>query len=54
LKWAQGLAAELESGRLITRDGDGHTGFKVGNSCVDDAVEGWLLEGTPPKPDLMC
>jgi pimeloyl-ACP methyl ester carboxylesterase len=54
LKWAQGLAAELESGRLITRDGDGHTGFKVGNSCVDDAVEGWLLEGTPPTPDLMC
>jgi pimeloyl-ACP methyl ester carboxylesterase len=54
LKWAQGLAAQLESARLITRDGDGHTAFKVGNSCVDDAVERWLLEGTPPKQNLMC
>jgi hypothetical protein len=25
-----------------------------GNSCVDDAVESWLIEGTAPKPDLKC
>lgn len=54
LVWAQALAKQLESGQLITRDGDGHTGFHKGNSCVDDAVEGWLIDGKDPKPDLMC
>jgi pimeloyl-ACP methyl ester carboxylesterase len=54
LKWAQGLAAQLESGQLITRDGDGHTAFMRGNSCVDEAVESWLIEGAVPEPDLKC
>jgi len=54
LAWAQGLASQLDSGTLITRDGDGHTGFMQGNSCVDDAVEGWLVAGRQPKPDLKC
>lgn len=52
--WARALANQLESGQLITRDGDGHTGFQRGNSCVDDAVEQWLIDGTVPKPDLHC
>lgn len=54
LVWAQAMAEQLESGRLITRDGDGHTGFQQGNDCVDDAVEAWLVSGTVPKPDLKC
>lgn len=54
LRWAQALASELDSGRLITRDGDGHTGFRRGNSCVDDAVEAWLIRGKVPPRDLRC
>jgi pimeloyl-ACP methyl ester carboxylesterase len=54
LIWAQALAQQLDSGRLITRDGDGHTGFRQGNGCVDDAVEGWLVSGREPPPDLKC
>jgi pimeloyl-ACP methyl ester carboxylesterase len=54
LRWAQALARQLDSGTLITRDGDGHTGFMQGNSCVDRAVEGWLVAGRRPKPDLKC
>ncbi|MFL6061056.1 MAG: alpha/beta hydrolase [Marmoricola sp.] len=54
LAWAQALARELDSGRLVTRDGDGHTGFQRGNSCVDDAVENWLVSGTVPRANLMC
>ncbi|MBO9522572.1 MAG: alpha/beta fold hydrolase [Nocardioidaceae bacterium] len=54
LRWAQALAAELSSGRLITRDGDGHTGFQRGNACVDDAVEAWLIRGKVPPQDLRC
>ena len=54
LKWAQALASQLDSGQLITRDGDGHTGFQRGNSCVDDAVQDWLIKGKVPPPDLKC
>lgn len=54
LVWAQSLARQLDSGRLITRDGDGHTGFQQGNDCVDDAVEAWLVSGTVPPADLRC
>lgn len=54
LRWAQALASQLESGVLITRDGDGHTGYNMGNSCVDDAVERYLIDGTAPERDLTC
>ncbi|MCW2786117.1 MAG: tripeptidyl-peptidase Serine peptidase family [Marmoricola sp.] len=54
LVWAQALARELDSGRLITRDGDGHTGFRMGNACVDNAVQNWLLDGTVPRAGLHC
>ncbi len=54
LIWAQAMAKQLDSGRLITRDGDGHTAFQRGNDCVDDAVEAWLISGKVPKADLRC
>jgi pimeloyl-ACP methyl ester carboxylesterase len=54
LAWAQALARQLDSGRLITRDGDGHTAFQRGNSCVDRAVESWLIDGRVPARNLKC
>jgi hypothetical protein len=53
-KQAVALADQLQSGVLISRDGDGHTGFRRGNSCVDRAVEGYLVGGTVPKDHLSC
>ena len=52
--WAQQLAQELESGVLVSRDGDGHTGFNQGNECVDQAVVGYLVDGTVPRDGLEC
>ncbi len=52
--WAVGLADELDSGVLVTRDGDGHTGYNSGNDCVDEAVEDYLVEGTVPEDGLTC
>ncbi len=52
--WAEALAAQLDSGVLVSRDGDGHTGFRQGNSCVDDAVEGFLIRGKVPQDGLSC
>jgi pimeloyl-ACP methyl ester carboxylesterase len=54
LRWAQALASQLDSGVLITRDGDGHTGYQMGNQCVDDAVEKYLIDGVAPTQDLDC
>ncbi|WP_137294998.1 alpha/beta hydrolase [Nocardioides dongxiaopingii] len=51
---AVALAEQLESGVLLTRDGDGHTGYNKGNSCIDDAVEGYLLDGDVPADDTRC
>ncbi len=52
--WAKALAAQLDSGRLISRDGDGHTGFQQGNQCVDNAVQRYLVGGHVPEDNLSC
>ncbi|GAA1938831.1 alpha/beta hydrolase [Microbacterium aoyamense] len=53
-EWSVALAEQLASGVLVTRVGEGHTGFNKGNACVDDAVESYLLDGTVPESDITC
>ena len=53
-EWSVSLAAQLSSGVLVTRVGEGHTGYNKGNSCVDDAVEDYLVNGTVPQDGLRC
>jgi pimeloyl-ACP methyl ester carboxylesterase len=53
-KWAQGLVSELQNGHLITYNGDGHTAYMRSNSCVDDAVDAYLVKGVVPPPGLKC
>jgi pimeloyl-ACP methyl ester carboxylesterase len=48
------LAKALQSGVLVTRNGDGHTGYDKGNVCTDSAVEDYLIHGTVPKNGLVC
>ncbi len=53
-EWSQSLAEELSSGVLVTREGDGHTGYGMGNACVDDAINAYLVDGTVPDDGLVC
>jgi hypothetical protein len=53
-EWAQGLAAELSSGVLLSYDGDGHTAYKTGSDCVDRAVDDYLISLRPPKSGTSC
>jgi pimeloyl-ACP methyl ester carboxylesterase len=53
-KWAQSLASELQNGHLVTFDGDGHTAYMRSNSCVDNAVDSFLLKGVVPPSSLRC
>lgn len=54
LKWAEALAAQLDSGVLLRRDGDGHTAYNSGNECVDTTIEDYLLDGTVPADPTDC
>ena len=47
-------AAAIPGAVLLTRDGDGHTAFIVGNRCIDDAVSTYLLDGSPPPAGTVC
>lgn len=53
-KWAQGLAGQLSSGRLLTYEGDGHTAYGRGSDCIDTAINTYLLEGTVPPENKRC
>ncbi|MFI6002393.1 alpha/beta hydrolase [Streptomyces sp. NPDC051366] len=53
-KWAQALAQQLDSGVLLTYDGDGHTAYGRGSACIDTAINKYLLTGTPPKDGKKC
>jgi pimeloyl-ACP methyl ester carboxylesterase len=53
-EWSVGLAEQLDSGVLLSRDGDGHTAYSAGNDCIDAAVEEYLLEGVVPKDGTQC
>ena len=51
---AVSLAKQLSSGVLITYNGEGHTIYGQGVSCVDDAVDAFFLNGTVPSADPNC
>jgi pimeloyl-ACP methyl ester carboxylesterase len=52
--WAQGLASQLASATLLTFNGDGHTAYRRGSSCIDSAVDGYFLRGVRPSAGLTC
>jgi pimeloyl-ACP methyl ester carboxylesterase len=52
--WAVRLANQLERGALVSYDGDGHTAYTRSNSCVDDAIDRYYVDGTVPPDGLRC
>ncbi len=52
--WSEQLAEQLESGVLVTYEGEGHTAYGRAGDCVTDAVDGFLLEGAVPEDGLVC
>ncbi|MFE7188214.1 alpha/beta hydrolase [Kitasatospora sp. NPDC057541] len=52
--WARALAGQLESGRLLTYDGDGHTAYGRHDACLDGAVNRYLLAGEAPENGKRC
>lgn len=52
--WAQGLAKQLQNGALLTMNGDGHTAYLRGSTCINNAVDAYLLSGTVPATGTVC
>jgi len=48
------LAQQLSSGFLVSYEGEGHTVYANGVTCVDDTVDAYLLRGTVPASDPRC
>jgi pimeloyl-ACP methyl ester carboxylesterase len=52
--WADSLARELGSGRLVTVEGTGHTSSLDGNPCLDRILERYLVADRAPATGARC
>jgi hypothetical protein len=53
-RWAKALAGDLKSGVLLGWNGDGHTAYMRGSSCVDSAVDKYLISLVVPHNGTVC
>ncbi|MFD4572894.1 alpha/beta hydrolase [Streptomyces sp. NPDC058417] len=53
-RWAQSLSRQLASARLLTYEGDGHTAYGRGSTCIDSTINTYLLKGTAPAEGKRC
>ena len=53
-QWAVALSRRLSSGVLVSWNGDGHTAYMQGSSCVDNTVDAYLLSLRTPRPGTVC
>jgi pimeloyl-ACP methyl ester carboxylesterase len=47
-------AERLETGVLVTYEGEGHGAISTGSSCVDDLVVDYLVDLEPPEDGTTC
>ncbi|MGH3168448.1 MAG: alpha/beta hydrolase [Trebonia sp.] len=52
--WAQALTRDISSGVLLGWNGEGHTSYMEGSTCVDDAVDSYLIDLTTPRSGTIC
>lgn len=52
---AEALVAQLgDVGVLLTRDGDDHTAFGRGSTCIDEIVQAYLIDAVLPPAGTVC
>lgn len=52
--WAEALAKQLESGVLVTWNGDGHTAYGRANECLTSTVDAYFVDGKVPASGTSC
>jgi pimeloyl-ACP methyl ester carboxylesterase len=53
-QWAVALSRQLSSGVLVGWNGEGHTSYMQGSSCVDNTVDAYLLSLRTPRSGTVC
>ena len=53
-KWSVALARQLSTAFLVTNDAEGHTSYRSGGPCIDDAVNAYLIDLALPPEGLTC
>ena len=54
VEWASALRKQLGNASLLTWKGEGHTAYGRSNSCIGDAVDGYLVDGKAPADNTVC
>jgi pimeloyl-ACP methyl ester carboxylesterase len=54
VEWAGSLRSQLGNAALLTWKGEGHTAYGRGSSCVDAAVDSYLVDGGKPADGATC
>ena len=52
--WALALHQQLPTSSLITYVGDGHTAYGAGSTCIDRAIDNFLITGVAPTSSKIC
>lgn len=52
--WSVALAEQLESGVLVSWEGQGHTAYGRSNECVANAVDDYFIDGVVPDDGTRC
>lgn len=52
--WSEALAKQLDSGVLVTWDGDGHTAYGRANECLTTVVDDYFVDGKVPTDGTRC
>ncbi|WP_216382575.1 alpha/beta hydrolase [Arcanobacterium phocae] len=54
-EWAVAFEKAFENAVLVTWEGEGHTAYgRASGTCVKDALDAYLLNGTVPEDGLRC
>ncbi|WBL19175.1 alpha/beta hydrolase [Citricoccus sp. NR2] len=53
-EWSPALAEQLDSGVLITNEGEGHGSYGPQNECIATLVDDYFVDGTVPEDGTTC
>lgn len=54
VEWAGNLRSQLGNAALLTWKGEGHTAYGRGSTCVDNAVDAYLVDHAAPTDGARC
>ncbi|MFC8303803.1 alpha/beta hydrolase [Specibacter sp. NPDC057265] len=53
-QWSKALAGQLDSGVLVSWEGEGHTAYGRANECLTSLVDAYFVDGTVPASGTSC